>query len=250
MKRAALSLLLLAALSGAAQAHDKHVSCDVHSNYDLRLHGKAFVFTRDDGPAQHVAIGGGRLFVDGKEVTLSLEDRARVRRYESELNRLVPEAQHVVREATDIAFTALIEVARGFSQDGSNQQSLARLETARKQVHADLAAHPPILFDEDVGERVIKPLLAEYIPVIAGNAVSSTLAVAFSGDEKKADEFERRMDRMGDEIERKVEHRAEALEPMVERMCERTRELDRLEKGLAVRVDGEPLDLLRSSSSR
>jgi hypothetical protein len=82
--------------------------------------------------------------------------------------------------------------------------------------------------------------------VIAGAAVTSTLAVAFSGDERKAEQFERRMERMGDEIERKVEHRAEALEPLVERMCARTRELDRIEQGLAMRIDGEPLDLLRT----
>lgn len=246
MKRAFLAAALSVAFAGAAQAHDTHASCDVRSDYDLRLHGKAFVFTRDDGPARHVAIGGGRLFVDGREVALSLEDRARVRRYEDELNRLVPEAQQVVQEATDIAFTALVEVARGFAQDGG-QASLARLEAARKRVNAELAARPALIFNDDIGDRVIEPLLAEYVPVIAGSAVSSTLAVAFSGDEAKARDFERRMNRMGEQIERKVERRAEALEPLVERLCERTRTLDRLEKGLAVRVDGEPIDLLRAS---
>jgi hypothetical protein len=56
------------------------------------------------------------------------------------------------------------------------------------------------------------------------------------------------MERMGDEIERKVEKRAEALEPLVESLCESTRELDRIEQGLAVRLDGgERLDLLRAS---
>jgi hypothetical protein len=249
MKRAILATLLLAASAGLAQAHphsDHTVTCDMRSDYDLRLHGQAFVFTRDDGPAKHVAIGGGRLFVDGKEIALSLEDRARVRRYEAELGHVVPEAQGLAREAIDIAFTALTEVARGFAQDGGDT-ALARLETARRRVHADLANGPALLFNDDLGDRVIEPLLAEYIPVIVGNAVSSTLAVAFSGDGRKADDFERRMDRMGREIERKVERRAEALEPRVERLCERARALDRLEQGLAVRLEGEPLDLLRTS---
>jgi hypothetical protein len=247
MKRA-LALLLLAAIAGTAGAHDRkhHVDCDIHSDYTMRMHGKAFVFTREDGPAKHVAIGGGRLFVDGNEVTLSAEDRTRVRRIEGELNRLVPESQQVVREATDIAFTALIEVARGFAQDGG-KASVAKLEQAQRRVRADLAAKPVMIFSDDIDERVIEPVIAEYVPVIAGNAVRSALSVAFSGDSKKADEFERRMDHMGDEIERKVEHRAEALEPLVERMCARTRELDRIEQGLATRIDGEPLDLLRTS---
>ena len=247
MKRA-IALLLLAAIAGTAQAHDRHdiASCEVRSDYDLTLRGKAFVFTRDDGPARHVALGGGRLFVDGKEVTLSLEDRARVRRYEAELARLVPETQQAVREATDIAFTALTEVARGFAGD-DGKASIARLEAARKRVNAELAQRPTMMFNGEIDDRVIKPLVAEYVPVIAGNAVSATLKVALSGDEKKANEFERRMDRMGDEIERKVERRAEALEPLVERMCERSRELDRLEKGLSLRVDGEPLNLVTTT---
>jgi hypothetical protein len=246
MKRT-LAFLLIAA-AGVAQAHDhRQASCDVRSDYDLTMRGKAFVFTRDEGPARHVAIGGGRLFVDGREVALSLEDRARVRRYEDELNRLVPEAQQVVREATDIAFTALTEVARGFAQD-DGRASLARLEAAHKRVTADLAARPALIFHDDIGERVIEPLLSEYLPVIAGSAVSTTLKVALSGDDRQVTRFERRMDNMGDEIERKVEKRAEALEPLVERMCERTRQLDRLEKGLALRVDGEPLNLLSTSS--
>ena len=244
MKRV-LALLLLA-VAGAASAHGKHMECEIHSDYTMKLHGKAFVFTRDTGPARHVAIGGGRLFVDGKEVVLGDEDRARVRRFEGELNALVPETQQVVREATDIAFTALIEVARGFAPE-SGKSSVAELEQAQRRVRADLAGKPVVIFSDDISKRVIEPVVTEYVPVIAGNAVRSALSVAFSRDSKKADEFERRMDHMGDEIEAKVEHRAEALEPLVDRICGRTRELDRLEQGLALRIDGERLDLLTTT---
>jgi hypothetical protein len=245
MKRL-VAALFLSAVAAGAQAHDrKNLQCDVDSDYAMRMQGKAFIFTRDHGPARHVAIGGGRLFVDGKEVALSVEDRERVRRYEGELNRLVPQMQHVVYEATDIAFSALTEVARGFAADGS-KATLARLETAHARVKADLKREPIVLFsDEDIVDRIVEPVVEEYVPVIVGNAVSSTLSVVFSGDEKKAHDFERRMERMGDEIERKVEKRAEALEPMVESMCKRTRELDRIESGLALRLaDGGRLDLL------
>ena len=245
------ALLLLSLAAAGAQAHphgkDKHLECEIRSDYQMHMHGKAFVFTSRTNDVSHVAIGGGRLFVNGDEVRLSAQDRAQIRRYEAELNRMVPKIQHVVAEATDIAFTALTEVARGFSGDGG-QVTLAKLERAHREVRADLARKPVMFNSDDVGERIIKPLISEYVPVIAGNAVGTTLAVAFSGDEREIEEFERKMERMGNQIERKVERRAEALEPMVESLCASTRELDRIEQGLARRLeDGERLDLLRTS---
>jgi hypothetical protein len=248
MKRLAAAILLsLAALGAQAHPHDDghHVQCDLHSDYSMSMHGKAFVFTRDEGAARHVAIGGGRLWVDGEEVKLSAADHAELGRFEAELNRMVPRAQKVVVEATEIAFSALIEVARGFNQDGS-EQTVAKLEASHRAVIAELKAKPVVLFsDPDIGERVIAPVIRDNVPVIAGAAVSSTLSTVFSGDQKKMRDFERRMDRMGSEIERKVEKRAESLESEVESLCDSTRELDRIEQGLAVRIDGEPLDLLR-----
>jgi hypothetical protein len=254
MKRLAAAILLsLAALGAQAHPHDDdshHVQCELHSDYSMTMHGKAFVFNRDDGPARHVAIGGGRLWVDGGEVKLSAADHAQLVRFEAELNRMVPRAQQVVADATDIAFFALIEVARGFNQDGS-ADTIDKLEASRASIQAELKARPIVLFsDPDIGERVIGPVVKQFVPVIAGAAVSSTLSTVFSGDEDKIRDFERRMDRMGSEIERKVEKRAESLESQVESLCDSSRELDRIEAGLALRIDGEPLDLLRVRPAR
>jgi hypothetical protein len=247
MKRLA-ALVLLSALATSAQAHER-MHCDIRSDYSMRMHGQAFVFTRDAGPAKHIAIGGGRLFVDGDEVRLSADDRTRIARFESELNTLLPKAQKVAVEATDIAFAALTEVARGFAADGKSA-SIAKLEQAHARMRADLARKPLSLFsEEDIADRQVGPVIREFVPVIVGGAVSSSLGAVLSGDEKKIAEFERRMDRMGDEIERKVEKRAEALEPLVESLCESTRELDRIEQGLALRLEnGKALDLLRTRS--
>jgi hypothetical protein len=250
MKRvAALLLLALAATAAQAHPHGKHIQCELHSDYTMRMHGKAFVFTSDREAARHVAIGGGRLFVNGEEVKLSAADHERVRRYEAELNRLVPQTQELVVEATDIAFSALTEVARGFANDAGDRTTVAKLEASHAKVLADLQRQPVMLFDgDDIGERIIKPMVSQYVPVIAGNAVSGALSVAFSGDSRKARDFERRMDRMGSEIERKVDGRVDALEPKVQALCDGTRELDRIENGLALRLDdGEPLELLRTS---
>jgi hypothetical protein len=243
-----LSTLLALGAIGTAQAHDKrHLECDLHSDYRLQMHRKAFVFTREDGPASHVAIGGGRLFVDGQEVSLDAADRERVRSIEAGLNRMVPQMQQVVVEATDIAFAALVEVAHGFAPTGGRDDGVAELLAAQRHIQAELKREPLMLFGDEVEAKVISPVVTKFVPVLAGNAVRSTLAAVFSGDEDQQHAFEQRMDAMGDEIERKVEARADGLEPKVEALCAGARELDRLEQGLTVRPGGEPLDLLRTS---
>jgi hypothetical protein len=248
MKR--VLVLLVLALAGTAQARvhvDNHVQCDLHSDYRVRMHGRAFVFTRDRAPASHVAIGGGRLFVDGREIAMTPADHARVRRFEVQLRALAPQMHDVVAEATDLAFTVLDEVARGFASDGS-AATLASLGEAHARVVGELRREPVLLFDEDLAGRVIGPIVTQFVPAIVGGAVRSTLAVALSGDERRAEAFGRRMDAMGAQIDRKVEARADALEPKVEALCAGTRELDRIEQELTLRLpDGEPLDLLRTS---
>src|SRR6187549_546786 len=113
MKQTLLALaLLLATLPAAArETNVTGTQCDIHSDWSVRMHRRAFVFAREDHKPGEVGIGGGKLFVDGSEVKLSEADLARMRQLEEEMTALVPELRHIVVEAVDIAFTALTEVA-------------------------------------------------------------------------------------------------------------------------------------------
>jgi len=246
MKYAALAATLLLASSSVQAQRDKHDgrnSCDVSSRYSVSTHQRAFMFTQDDRKPAEIGIGGGRIFIDGGEAKLSAADHQRVRQLEAEMHDLIPEVRRVTAEAVEIAFAALSEVARGLASDP--QATIARLESAHQRVRREISAQPLTAFNDDAMEAVIKPILTEYVPDIVGGAVSSALTAAFSG-EKKAKEFEARMQRMERELDTRVEARAKALEPLADAMCARLRRMDALDDTLEFRLpDGESLQLLR-----
>lgn len=247
MKRSILTAaLLLASLS--AEAHPDRPgrgdSCNVSSGYSVDTYRRAFLFKREDGKPGEIGIGGGRLFIDGREQKLSAADHERLRRLEGEMTALVPQIREIAIEAVDIAFAALTEVARGLSS--SPRETVASLESAHRKVRSEMSAKPLSAFDEDAMASVVKPIITEYIPAIVGGAVSGALSAAFGG-EQKANDFERRMQRMEKELNSKVEDRAKELEPLAEAMCTRLRAMDSLDDSLEFRLpDGKPMDLLRT----
>ena len=245
MRRRLLTVLLALAIAPAVQAKD--LECRMHSDYHLQVRGQAFVFIRDDGPAQRVVLGGGHLYVDGREVALNAADQQRIDNYESELRRLLPEAQQVASQAVDIAFTALIEVARGFA-DNSDSPMVGQLEQAHRRLRRHLDSDAAFVFNGDIDAEVIEPIIAEFVPEITGAAVKTALSIALSGDSAKSRAFEARMDTMGKDIDAKVSARAEALEPLARSLCQRTKRLDAIEGGLTLRLsDGTSLDLLQTA---
>jgi hypothetical protein len=240
-----------AALAGAVQAHphsrkgDHQLSCDVESQYTVRPYKGAYVFARD---GREVGIGGGRLFVDGREVEVSAADHARLVEMEQEFRALQPEMQQVVSEAVDIAFTALTEVARGLSGDPG--QTMAELEASHRQARARMAAAPLALFNEDAMAGIVEPIMREHVPEIVGGAVRTAIKAAFSTG-KEAGELKARMDRMEHELDARVDARAEALEPLAQSMCSRLRRMDALDDALEVRTaDGKRFDLLEADTRK
>ena len=245
MKKTLLCLALLAG-SGSALAHgdrDVHLSCDVESQYSLSVYRKAFLFTHDSDPVREVGIGGGRLFVDGKEISLDAADQRRLAEFESELRELVPEVRKVATEAVEIAFSALVEVARGLSSNP--EQTVAELHKARRSSLAALNRQPMAVLNGDAMKDVVEPIIVKFVPEIVSGAVSMAIKSAFGG-EMQRDSLEKRIERMEREIDTRVEARAKALEPLAENMCRRLKRMDALDDGFQVRLpNGEPLQLLR-----
>ena len=251
MKTSLLALALaLAASPQFAAAHDFNVhghDCDVGTDWSVRMHRRAFVFAREGHEPAEVGIGGGRLFIDGKEQTLSAADHARLDRFEQEMTDTLPLLREIVVEAVDIAFVALEEVARGLASDP--KQAVSELHQARVKLRAEMTDRPLNAFDGDAIGRVIEPVISEFVPQIVGGAVKNALGAAFGG-EKKAAEFEQRMARLEKELDRNVEARAKKLEPKADEMCERLKSIDRIDDELEYRLpEGGRLDLLRVGPS-
>ena len=248
MKPAAIALALALAFAGAPDPAHANIrvnghKCDVHSDWSVRPHRLAFVFAQEGHQPGEVGIGGGRLFIDGKEQKLSAADHARLSRMEAEMHAMLPQLRKVVVEAVDIAFAALTEVARGLAADP--QRSVADLEKARARLRSQLENKPLAALDGDAIGRTIGPILGEFIPQIIGGAVSNAISAAFGG-EKKTQEFEQRMQRMEKELDAKVERRARELEPLAEALCGHLQAMDRIDDELEYRLPGGGrLELLR-----
>lgn len=246
MKR--LALLIAIGMSASFSANAGTLRCDIESDYEFTQQGRTLVFSRNAPAGKRILIQDGRLLVDGRELALSSADRQRVGEFENEMRLLIPQVRQVSTEAVDMAFTALIEVSQAFNGERDNP-TVKKLQNARIELRNSIVKDPALFINKNVDDKIIDPILSDFVPDIIAAAIKQTLSVAFSGDERKAREFEKRMDNMGREIETKIEARAKKLEPLVIAMCNRVRNMDRIEDGISVRMrNKEKINLLDTRS--
>lgn len=234
LPRVALAVALASCGAGvhAAQTYQTE-GCRIHSDYDLTVNERSVIMTRDSGRPKALVMRQGRLFVDEQWVDLSAVDRDRIAAFERGTREALPLAQALGREAADIAFTVLGEVAAGFSSDPA--ASKARMDKARRQLDARLARSVTATrFDgEDLGDG-IGDAIGAVIPEIIGEIVGGAIRAAFSGDTSRL----QRLEGLDTQIEALVEPRAAALEQRAEQLCARMLELDRLDNALQYRLPG------------
>lgn len=239
MRRALLTLVLLPFAAAAVQAKD--ISCNVESDYDLTVNDQSVILTRDSGTPKWIVIRGDRMFVDDKWVVLDSADRKRIADFDRTTRDIMPLAREIGRDAADIAFTALGEVAAGFSNDPARTRT--KLDEARKKIDARLSrAVSANRFDSsDLGEG-IGEAVSEVVPMVIGDIVGGAVRAALSGDTRRLEA----MEGLDKQIEARVEPRAKALEKRAEQLCGKMGALDRLDSALAYRLpNGATLDLLR-----
>lgn len=236
MKRLALIAAISLGLSFSANAES--LRCNIESDYSFSQQGRTLVFSRDAAPGKRILIQDSRLIVDGRDLVLSEQDKKRIGQFESEMHLLVPQVKKVSMEAVDIAFDALVEVSQAFNGDRNNP-TITKLQKARIELRNAIAKDPALMINDDLDGKIIAPIISDFVPDVIGAAVRQALSLAFSGDAKKAKEFEKRMDNMGKQIETKVEARAKKLEPLAVAMCERVRNMERLENDLSVRLSNK-----------
>ena len=217
---AATTLLATASLSASA----KDFECDVNSDYDLSITPKSLILTRDSGSPKTIVMRSGRLFVDDRWVELSSEDSARIAEYEKQARATMPLAQAIGRDAADIAFTTLGEVAAGLS--ATPDQTRAHLAKARAQIDVRLARSVTAnrFNGNDLGKG-IADAIGEALPVVIGDIVGGAIGAAFSGDTARIE----RLNSIDKEVERRVEPRAKLLEARAEQLCRRMEALDQID---------------------
>lgn len=246
MKRLALITALSLGASFSVQAES--LQCNFESDYAFSQQGRTLIFSRDAAPGKRIMIQDGRIVIDGKELKLAADDKARIAQFENETRLLIPEVKLVTKEAIDIAFTALIEVSRALNGE-QNNPTVKKLQKAQIALHNSLNKNPALIINNDMDEKIIEPIVTDFVPDVVGAAIKQALSLAFSGDDAKAKAFEARMDKMGKEIETKVEARAKKLEPLAQAMCSRVRNMDKIEDGISVRLSNkQKINLLETKA--
>ena len=168
------SLLCVALSSLAFAAQAKEIRCEIHSDYDMTVNERSVIFTRETGTPKAIVMRQGRLFVDDRWVTLSKEDSERLKDFEQGARKAMPLAHEIGRDAADIAFTALGEVAAGISNhpDKTRRYGAALVYAAGYVVLALFTA--PIV-------NLFATLPADTVAAIAGVALLLPLANALGG---------------------------------------------------------------------
>ena len=238
--RSALPAMFLLLSASAASASD--ISCNIESDYDFSLNEQSLIFTREAGTPKWIVIRGDRLFVDDRWVALDADDRKRIAAFDRGTREIMPLAREIARDATDIAFTALTEVAAGFSSDTT--QTRAKLDQARKKIDASLARSVAAnrFNSSDLGDG-IGDAVGEVMPILIGDIVGGAVNAALSGDTARL----QRMENLDQQIEARIAPRAKALETRSAQLCSKMAELDRLDNALAYRLpDGAALNLLQA----
>jgi hypothetical protein len=239
-KFVATSMLLVTGGLLCTAASAKDLRCDVDSDYDLTINERSLILTRQTGTPKAIVMREGRLFVDDEWVKLSAADSKRIAEYEKQARATLPLAQEIGRDAADIAFTALGEVAAGLSS--SPDRTRAQLDKARKDIDVKLArAVTANRFNgNELGDGIANAI-GEVLPVVIGDIVGGAVSAAFSGDSARLD----RMNNLDKEIERRVEPRAKRLEQRAENLCRRMESLDAIDDSLEYRLPGgNRLDLI------
>lgn len=235
---------LYAENAGTDAGTDIKVSCDAHSDYQVGMSGQAFVFENNEGRNTRLVLGGGQLFINGKQANLSDADQKRIDGFESELRLLVPESRKVVTEAVSIAFDALTAVSVALSGDAGKTGDYDKARAKALAVANDPARLP--IFNDQSMRGIVDPIVSEFVPDIMGSALGFAMKAMFAGEEKAA-AMEARMDAMDKDLDARIDARGKALEPLAEGMCKRIQRMDALDNALEVRLpNGKPIEFLRT----
>jgi len=252
MLRKGWAVLALSLAMACGTASAGHCDLDFDSSYRLKLDHGDLEFTRHDGSgAKTVRIEGNRVYVDGEELKLSADQKAKVAEFAGNVGSLARDAVAIGLEGVDIAYVAVSEVAQMFQDSEDERRALkSKLDQSRKEVQQRVSAFADAGdFSEAEFERLVEDnvetVVGDLVGVVVGEIVAEAISIALSGDEARAKDLEQRADRLEKTIEAKVEARAKTLEAKADALCERARLLGDLDNAMALTsTDGTAIDLL------
>lgn len=241
--------LALTATPVLAKVHIDGDHCDVDSNYSTRIDAGRITLTSDSTKRMLTLLPGGRVEVDGQVLPLDAADSSRVDSLERAIRAIVPEAKALAVDAVGIAFEAVGHVSTAFASDPREaRESARRIARTANELKRSINERDTWGPDSEheIG-RLIEGSVGSLIGEMVGNITAQAIKVALSGDDAAVAELEARAESIEKNVEKAVEKRADELEKRADALCERVRDIDRIESQISARLpDGSPIDLVRT----
>lgn len=225
--------------------HDQ--KCSFGTDYDVRVQPDGIAFERDDGTPGNVFMHDGALRVDGRNLAVSPGDAARLREYEGQVRRLLPEVAAIAREGVDIGFDALTTVVATFADEPAERSRLTEeLNAQHRQALASV--------DNGLGrgiwrkhgvEDLMQHQVGDAVSTLVGTVTAKAVKAALSGDQSQVAALEARADSLDKAIDREVDARADKLGARADALCPQLTRLDQLQQQFEFRLkDGSRLALV------
>lgn len=226
----ALATLIGVTLAVPAKAAEiGSASCDVNLNYDINLEPKKLVFSQKG--TESYRFEPGRVFVDGKEVSLSSEQRELVDAYADSVARQVPEVVALVSDAITLASTAVGTALTPLLGDETSAKMSELMSNVSERL--DEVMHKngdsyyigatdgsiDAVFDKEF-EQEIENLVQESMGTLMIRIGTEMLASEGESFEAKMEAFGKKMEAMGEQIEREMDAQAQGLEARANKMCD------------------------------
>lgn len=246
------AIALAASLAPGLPAHAEGVhlhdqKCSFGTDYDVRVQPDGIAFERDDGTPGRVFMHDGALRVDGRAMAVSAGDAARLREYEGQVRRLLPEVAAIAREGVDIGFDALTTVVATFADEPAERSRLTEeLNAQHRQALASV--------DNGLGQGVwrkhsvedlMEHQVGDAVSTLVGTVTAKAVKAALSGDQSQVAALEARADSLDKSIDKEVNARADRLGARADALCPQLARLDQLQQQFEFRLkDGSRLALV------
>jgi len=236
-------IIVLALLPGQSQAYQ----CNIHLNYGVVIdplhirildHGKTYVQINDDN----------QLFVSGKEIKLTAEQKTLVTQYTQGIRKQIPEIVSIAIEGLDVGLKAVNKVIAGLT--GENSASHQKLQKRFSELqwrlrkrfnHSDnnyyIASQDFDDFDEIFAgqfENEIEAIVSDSIGTIlmaVGEAMANKNEEQESS-EQRVNTFDQKFSSIGEELELKIGSKANAIETKTSEICLQLKKLSKIEHQL------------------
>ncbi|GLQ92673.1 DUF2884 family protein [Dyella acidisoli] len=258
MRRHMLSfatMLAFAAAGGvhATGSHSHHLSCSFNSDYDVQVEASGIAFTRSSGTPSKIFMHEGVLQVDGRNVSVSAADAARLRDYEEQVRELVPAVTAIARDGVEIGYSALTTMVATLSENGDER---TRLLGELREQHNEAMQHIEGTLAHGIwkagdADDLFDHHLQKTVADLVSNVTADVVKDALSGDSTRLAALQARTDALDATLDKAVNAPADKLGQRAEALCPHFSQLEQLQQQFQFRLpNGERLQLISQDMDR